>query len=266
MNALFDIVVTFFTKNAFVASFIVVGILCLVSDFVSKKITKGRIHSSAIAIFLGLILAYISGVVMNGNLAPEEGVKYTKGLADVAMFTGVGFLGSSMLRDFTIVSTSFGAKISEIKKCGVIAIVALFIGIVSSFVFGGIVAYAFGFTDAKDVATIGAGAVTFVVGPVTGEALGASAEAVTLSIAAGVVKSVAVMLITPIVAKKVGLTTPRAAMIFGGLMGTTSGTTAGLAATDSKLVPYGAMTSTFYTGLGCLLCPSVLYALTELIL
>jgi hypothetical protein len=42
-------------------------------------------------------------------------------------------------------------------------------------------------------------------------------------------------------------------------MGTTSGVTAGLAATDPKLVPYGALTSTFYTGLGCLLCPSILF-------
>jgi malonate transporter MadM subunit len=48
-------------------------------------------------------------------------------------------------------------------------------------------------------------------------------------------------------------------MVFGGLLGTTSGVAAGLAATDAKLVPYGAMTATFYTGLGCLLCPSVLY-------
>ena len=71
---------------------------------------------------------------------------------------------------------------------------------------------------------------------------------------------------SPLVAKKIGLTTPRESMIFGGLMGTTSGTTAGLAATDASLVPYGAMTSTFYTGLGCLLCPSVLYPLTKLIL
>jgi hypothetical protein len=33
----------------------------------------------------------------------------------------------------------------------------------------------------------------------------------------------------------------------------------GLAATDPRLVPYGAMTATFYTGVGCLLAPSVLY-------
>ena len=48
-------------------------------------------------------------------------------------------------------------------------------------------------------------------------------------------------------------------MVYGGLMGTNSGVAAGLAATDPKLVPYGVMTATFYTGLGCLLCPSVLF-------
>ena len=52
-------------------------------------------------------------------------------------------------------------------------------------------------------------------------------------------------------------------MVFGGLMGTTSGVAAGLAATDPKLVPYGAMTATFYTGVGCLLGPSVLYFLVS---
>lgn len=52
---------------------------------------------------------------------------------------------------------------------------------------------------------------------------------------------------------------PRAAMIFGGLMGTNSGVMAGLAATDPALVPYGAMTATFYTGLGCLLGPSMFF-------
>ena len=48
-------------------------------------------------------------------------------------------------------------------------------------------------------------------------------------------------------------------MAYGGLMGTTSGVAGGLAATDKRLVPYGAMTATFFTGLGCLMGPSVLY-------
>ena len=55
-------------------------------------------------------------------------------------------------------------------------------------------------------------------------------------------------------------------MVYGGLMGTTSGVAAGLAATDPELVPYGAMTATFYTGVGCLLAPSVLFFAVEALL
>ena len=66
-------------------------------------------------------------------------------------------------------------------------------------------------------------------------------------------------MLTPLVAPWIGLNNPRSALIYGGLMGTTSGVAAGLAATDPKLVPYGAMTATFYTGLGCLLGPSLVF-------
>jgi malonate transporter MadM subunit len=55
------------------------------------------------------------------------------------------------------------------------------------------------------------------------------------------------------------LKTPRSAMVFGGLAGTVSGVSAGLAATDRKLAPYGALVATFHTGIGCLLVPSVFF-------
>ena len=48
-------------------------------------------------------------------------------------------------------------------------------------------------------------------------------------------------------------------------MGTNSGVAAGLAATDPKLVPYGAMTATFYTGLGCLIVPTLLFLIVNLL-
>ena len=256
MKQIGNIIVDIFVSNGFVMSFLIVGIIAMFANFVSSKVTKGRIHASAIAIFLGLILAYVGGRVAGGS----------KGLADITLFTGVGILGAGTLRDFTIVSTSFGAKFSVIKKCGVAGVISLLVGIVFTFIIGALVAFAFGYKDAESVTTIAAGATTFVVGPVTGEAVGASDAVIAISIATGVFKSIAVMLITPVVAKKVGLTTPGAAMVFGGLMGTTSGTTAGLAATDPKLVPYGALTSTFYTGLGCLLCPSVLYFIVKIFL
>lgn len=118
--------------NAFVMSFLIVGIIAMFSSFVSSKITKGRIHASAIAIFIGLILAYIGGKVTGGS----------KGLADVTVFTGIGVLGASTLRDSTIVATSYGAKFSEIKKCGLVGIVALFVGVVATFIVGALVAFA----------------------------------------------------------------------------------------------------------------------------
>ena len=255
MKALLDIFTQLFVKNGFVMAFLIVGIVSLFSNYVSSKLTKGRIHSSAIAIFIGLILAYIGGRVTGGE----------KGLSDVAVFAGIGVLGGSSLRDFAIISTAFGAKMSEIKKCGFVGVVALLTGVILTFFVGAIIAFAFGYTDPAEISTIAAGTVTFVVGPVTGAALGVDSAVITISIAAGVFKSVAVMLLTPLVAKGIGLTTPRAAMIFGGLIGTTSGTSAGLAATNPALVPYGAMTATFYTGLGCLLCPSVLHWIVTLI-
>lgn len=243
-----------FTANGLVMSFLVVGIVMYLAYRISD-ITKGRIHGSAIAILLGLILAYIGGVVTGK----------AKGLADITLFSGIGLMGGGMLRDYAIISTAFGADLNEMKKCGVAGLVSLLVGIISAYIVGVILAYMFGYTDTVSLATIGAGAVTFIVGPVTGAALGASSAVVAISIAAGVVKSIFVMILTPMVAKSIGLTTPAAAMVYGGLMGTTSGTAAGLAATDPKLVPYGAMTATFYTGLGCLLCPSILYLATKAI-
>ena len=166
-----------------------------------------------------------------------------------------------MFRDFAIVATAYGVNTSELKRAGKVGVLSLFIGVILSFAIGAIIASLFGYQDPVDITTIGAGTVTFLVGPVTGTALGASSEIMALSIAAGLVKSILVMVATPLMAPYIGLNNPKSAMIFGGLMGTNSGVAAGLAAVDPKLVPYGAMTATFYTGLGCLLAPSVLFLL-----
>ncbi len=153
-----------------------------------------------------------------------------------------------MFRDFAIIATAFGASFDEIKKAGFIGVVSLFTGVIVSFIAGVAIALAFGYRDPISITTIGAGAVTYIVGPVTGAALGASSEVITISIAAGLVKSIATMIGTPFVAKYIGLNNPSSAMVYGGLLGTTSGVAGGLAATDPKLVPYGAVTATFYTG------------------
>lgn len=168
-------------------------------------------------------------------------------------------MGGAMLRDFAIVATAFGADTRALKQAGWAGALSVVIGVVLSFVVGALVAVAFGYSDAVSITTIGAGAATYIVGPVTGTALGASSEVIALSVGAGLVKSVLVMIGTPLVAKAIGLNNPYSAMVYGGLLGTTSGVAGGLAATDPKLVPYGAMTATFYTGIGCLLAPSILF-------
>lgn len=171
-----------------------------------------------------------------------------------------------MLRDFAIVATAYGVDLQVIKKSGLAGVLSLVLGIGVSFIAGALVAVAFGYTDPESLATIGAGAATYIVGPVTGTAVGASTEVIALSVAAGLIKAVIVMVGTPLIAPLIGLNNPKAAMAYGGLMGTTSGVAGGLAATDKRLVPYGAMTATFYTGLGCLLGPSVFYSGLRLIL
>jgi malonate transporter MadM subunit len=239
----------FLVQNGLVVAFLTTAIIMLLASVISIRLTKKRIPDSAIAIFIGLVLAYIGGRVTHG----------TKGIADVSVFTGFALMGGAMFRDFAVVSTAMGASFDEMRKSGLIGLLSLFIGVVGTFLLGAIVALAFGYTDAKSITTIAAGACTFITGPITGAAIGAESHIIAISIAAGVFKSLLVTIATPALAKYIGLDNPQAAMAYGGLMGTTSGVAAGLAATDPKLVPYGAMTATFYTGLGCLLCPSILY-------
>ena len=141
--------------------------------------------------------------------------------------------------------------------------IALLLGTVLPFIVGVCVARAFGYTDAVSMTTIGAGAVTYIVGPVTGAAIGASSDVMALSIATGVIKAILVMIFTPVLAKFMRLDNPQSAMVFGGLAGTVSGVSAGLAATDRRLVPYGALVATFHTGLGCLMGPSVLFLIVK---
>lgn len=251
-----DAVVSVLVDLDLLVAFVVVAVIMIVSGWLSKTLTKGRLQASAIAIVLGLVLAYFGGLATGGK----------KGISDIAIFGGMALLGGSMLRDFAIVATAYGIDVRELKRSGLPGALSLMIGVVLSFIVGAAVAVVFGFRDAESIATIGAGAATYIVGPVTGTAVGASETVIALSVAAGLVKSVLVMIGTPFAAKLIGLNNPKSAMIYGGLMGTTSGVAAGLAATDERLVPYGAMTATFYTGMGCLLGPSVLYLATRVII
>jgi malonate transporter MadM subunit len=242
-------------ENQLVAAFATVGILLWISGYLTRHLFRGRIQGSAIAILGGLALAYWGGV-LTGK---------TKGLSDVTGFAGLALLGGAMMRDFCIVATASEVRIAEAKKAGWIGLVALILGTVLPFAVGVSVARAFGYTDPIALTTIGAGAVTYIVGPVTGAAIGASSDVIALSIATGVIKAILVMIFTPVLAKFMRLDNPQSAMVFGGLAGTVSGVSAGLAATDRRLVPYGALVATFHTGLGCLMGPSVLFLIVKAI-
>ena len=185
-----EIITKLFTAFPLVGALGTVALILIVSYKFADMIGQKRM-GSAIAIVVGLIFAYVAGLVTEG----------TNGIADITYFSGFALLGGSMLRDFAIVSTAFGVKLENLKKAGLPGILSLFVGVGLSFFIGVLMAVAFGYTSAVDVATIGAGTVTFIVGPVTGTALGASSEVIALSIAAGVVKSVLTMIITPFIAK-----------------------------------------------------------------
>jgi len=244
-----DTFVGVLTANGLLTAFTLVGLIMAVSYVASARLSRNRLHGSAIAVLTGLVLAYIAGVWTGGD----------KGLADFPILAGVGLMGGAMFRDFAIIATAFGVDIDHVRRAGLAGGVALVVGVLSSFVVGVAIAWMFGYRDAVALTTIGAGAVTYIVGPVTGTAIGASSAVMALSIAAGLVKSILVMALTPFVAPYIGLDNPQSAVVYGGIMGTSSGVAAGLAATDPALVPYGAMAAAFYTGLGCLLGPSLLY-------
>ena len=248
-----DLLVKVATQNGLITAFTVVGLITVVASTLSARLTAGRVHASAIAIVIGLVLAYVGGRLTGGS----------KGVADWIMLGGISLMGGAMLRDFTIVATAFEVDPRHLREAGVLGAVSLLLGTIVPFVVGVVVARCFGSTDPVILTTIGAGAVTYIVGPVTGAALGASSDILALSVSAGLLKAILVMVGTPLAARALHLTTPRSAMVFGGLAGTVSGVTAGLAATDRRLVPYGALVATFHTGIGCLICPSVFFLIVR---
>ena len=236
-----------------VASFGLVAIIYYVAAMLGK-LTGGRIKNSAIAMIIALVLA---------GVLPGAGAK---GISNIPAFAGFATMGGSMFRDYCILATAFGARIEVIKQGGLVMIISLLIGVIGGYAIGAVCGYIMGIRTSADLACFAAGCVTFVVGPVTGSATGASDIVNTLSVSAGVVKSVLTMIITPFLAGPLGINNPKSAMCFGGLIGTTSGTSAGIAAVDQRLVPYTAMAATFYTGTGCLLCPTICYFATKAIL
>src|SRR6476620_5162545 len=100
--------------QSMVAAFDVVGAVMWISLLVSKRLSAGRIHGSAIAIVIGLVLAYVGGLVTGGQ----------KGLADIPVFAGIGLMGGAMLRDFAIVATAFEVDAIEARRAGMLGVIS----------------------------------------------------------------------------------------------------------------------------------------------
>ena len=56
-----------FTRNGLIVAFAVVGLTVWFSYVISDRLTAGRIHGSAIAITLGLVAAYVGGLITGGS-------------------------------------------------------------------------------------------------------------------------------------------------------------------------------------------------------
>ncbi|MES2518757.1 MAG: malonate transporter subunit MadM, partial [Bacteroidota bacterium] len=121
-----EYITTLLSKNGLIFAFLITGIIIIIADFLSKKLTNHKIPGSAIAIFLGLVVAYIGGIITGGN----------KGIADIQEFSGFGVMGGAMFRDFAIVSTAMGVSFSVVKKTGLAGIISLFIGVALTFLCG----------------------------------------------------------------------------------------------------------------------------------
>ncbi len=121
-----ETITQFLEKNGLVVAFLVVGLMTYTATVLSNRLTNRKIPASAIAIFMGLALAYAGGIYSGGQ----------KGVADLKLFSGFSLMGGAMFRDFAIVSTGMGASFMVMKRTGWIGALSLFIGIVLSFVGG----------------------------------------------------------------------------------------------------------------------------------
>ena len=130
-------------KNGLLTAFVVVGLTMWLSNWVSRTVTRGHVHGSAIAIAAGLVFAYLGGKASGGQ----------QGLADIELFAGIGIMGGAMFRDFAIVATAFGAGLHDLRRAGLVGALSIVIGVVLSFTVGAVVAVGFGYRDPVAIST-----------------------------------------------------------------------------------------------------------------
>src|SRR5438132_14102360 len=95
MTAMLEILQKAAAHNGLVTAFAVVGLIVLVSGQISRRLTFGRVHGSAIAILIGLALAYWGGTLTGGH----------KSITDPTLIGSINLLDTAKLQVFTIVVT-----------------------------------------------------------------------------------------------------------------------------------------------------------------
>ncbi len=78
-----ELIANVLIKNGLLFAFLIVGAVMWLSYYASHHLTRGRLHGSAVAIIVGLVLAYIGGHFTGGS----------KGLSYVPLFAGLGVMG-----------------------------------------------------------------------------------------------------------------------------------------------------------------------------
>ena len=182
-----EIIQKLIAEAPLVTAFAFVGIVIWISNQLGRHVFRGHVAGSAIA------------VRSQGSPWPigrhcqreDEGACRRRAFCRPCVHGRSDDAGFHHRRDCDEV------QVGQAEKAGWLGVIALLLGTVLPFIVGVSVAYAFGYTDAVTLTTIGAGAVTYIVGPVTGAAIGASSGIIALSIATGVLKAILVMVFTP---------------------------------------------------------------------
>ena len=89
-----ELIIQVLVKNGLLFAFLLVGVIMAVSYWLARRVLGGAIPGVALAIIIGLCLAFLGG---------------ERGIADYPLFAGMALLGGSMLRDFAVVATAMGA-------------------------------------------------------------------------------------------------------------------------------------------------------------
>lgn len=64
-----EMITEILSKNGLVFAFVVVGVVMWVSYQLSDRLSAGRLHGSAVAIIIGLVLAWLGGLATGGSRA-----------------------------------------------------------------------------------------------------------------------------------------------------------------------------------------------------